>query len=366
MLDLFKLKTKIMKKTLLTLAAFSFVAFASAQGIITQNFNGLNVGNIGTDITGMTAGQAGFLTLSSNGVAPTTSTNAGNDNFQVIAGDAAHGNVLQVTGPNGDKGSRFMYNEGLDAFWDARADGQDIIEIDWSFYSGPETTSKNQMRGVLYNEDGTKILGGLSFAMNTKILSAIAYYDNSAASGGSVANYLFNLAAGGLVLEADTWYTFGISFNNATGDIIVRTGDGEANNAIPGAAAGETPTEFNIIATSGSTAVAGGANLLAATGLYDNLVIRTSSEDTLLGVADNAAQATAISVYPNPASDVINISGGDVKTVSFADINGRTVKSLNVNSTQATISVSDLSTGVYMMTIETADGATTTKKLLKK
>ncbi len=349
-----------MKKTLLTLAAFSFVAFASAQGIITQNFNGLTIGNVGTDITGVTAGQGGYYTLTNNGVAPTTGTNAGNENFQIIAGNAAHGNVLQVTGSNGDKGSRFMFGEDLLEFWDARPAGQDIIEINWSFYSGAETTSKNNMRGVLYNEDMTKILGGLSFAMDTKVLSAISYYNNS----GTMANYLFNLASGGLVLEADTWYTFGFSFNNATGEVIVRTGDGEADGTIAGAAAGEIPFEFDIIATAGGTAAA--PNMAATTGLYDNLVIRTSSTDTLLGTADYLTEASKLSVYPNPASDVVNISGADVKSVSFADINGRTVKSVNVNSTQATISISDLSTGVYMMTVETADGASTTKKLLKK
>lgn len=348
-----------MKKTLLTLAAFSFVAFASAQGILTQNFNGLTIGNVGTDVNGITPGQGGYYTLTTNGVAPTTSTNAGNDNFQIIAGDAAHGNVLQVTGPNGDKGSRFMFKEGLDTFWEARPAGEDIIEIDWTFFTGAPTTSKNQMRGVLYNEDGDKILGGLSFAMDTKILSGLSYYNNS----GTYANYLFNLATGGLVLEANTWYTFAFSFNNATGDVIIRTGGDEVDGIIEGAAAGEIPFEFDIIAVAGTT---GGANTSAATGLFDNLVFRTSSEDTLLGVANNVAQATAISVYPNPASDVINIAGADINKVSFADINGRTVKSLNVNSTQATISISDLSTGVYMMTIETADGATTTKKLLKK
>ena len=359
-----------MKKTLLTLAAFSFIGFASAQSIITQNFNGLTIGNVGTDNTGATSGQGGFFTLTNNGVAPTTSTNAENENFQIVAGDAAHGNVLQVTGPNGDKGARFMNNEGLSAFWEARPDGEDIIEIDWTFYTGPVTASRNNMRGVLYNADNTKILGGLSLAMNTKTLSAIAYYDNTQAPGGAVANYLFNLAAGGLVLEADTWYTFGISFNNATGEVIVRTGDLEANNAILGAAAGEIPSEFDIIAVSGSAAATATApampNMAAAIGLYDNLVIRTSSEDTLLGVADNATQASVVSVYPNPATDVVNIAGADINKVTFADINGRTVKSLNVNAKQATISISDLSTGVYMMTIETTDGATTTKKLLKK
>lgn len=349
-----------MKKTLLTLAAFSFVAFASAQSIITQNFDGLTIGNVGTDITGQTAGQGGFFTLSNNGVAPTTSTNAANENFQIVAGTATQGNVLQLTGPNGNLGARFMFSEGLETFWDARPDGEDIIEINWSFYSGEPTASKNNMRGVLYNADGTKVLGGLSFAMDTKVLSAISYYTNN----GSSANYLFNLATGGLVLEPSTWYTFGFSFNNATGEVIVRTGDGEANGTIQGAAAGEAPFEFNIVATAGG--VAATPNTVAAVGLYDNLVIGTSSEDTLLSVADNAAQASVVSVYPNPASDVVNIAGADISKVTFADINGRTVKSLNVNSTQATISISDLSTGVYMMTVETADGATTTKKLLKK
>ena len=349
-----------MKKTLLTLAAFSFVAFASAQSVITQNFNGLTIGNVGTDITGMTAGQGGFFTQTSNGAAPTTGTNAGNDNFQIIAGDAAHGNVLQITGSNGDKGNRFIFGEELDAFWDARPATNDIIEVDWSFYSGAATSSKNTMRAYLYDTSGLQVLAGISVEMNTKILTPIAYYNGSSGAG----NYGFTIGGAPIVLEADTWYTLGMSFNNATGEVLFRSADGIIDAAVDGAATGSNPLEFNIISTAGG--VAASPNTAAAVGLYDNLVIRTSSEDTLLGVADNAAQASVVSVYPNPASDVVNIAGVDINKVTFADINGRTVKSLNVNSTQATISISDLSTGVYMMTIETTDGATTTKKLLKK
>ncbi len=349
-----------MKKTLLTLAAFSFVAFASAQGIITQNFNGLTVGNIGTDMTGVTAGQGGFFTQTSNGAAPTTGTNAGNDNFQIIAGDAAHGNVLQITGSNGNKGNRFMFGEELDTFWEAREATNDIIEVNWSFYSGAATTSKNTMRAYLYDTTGDQVLAGISVEMNTKILTPIAYYDGS----GGLANYGFTIGGAPIVLAADTWYTFGMSFNNANGEVIFRSTDGILEATIDGAGTGSNPLEFNFISTAGG--VAATPNTAATVGLFDNLVIRTSSEDTLLGVADNVAQTTAISVYPNPASDVVNIAGAEINKVTFADINGRTVKSLNVNSTQATISISDLSSGVYMMTVETADGATTTKKLLKK
>ncbi|WP_318641178.1 T9SS type A sorting domain-containing protein [Flavobacterium ardleyense] len=349
-----------MKKTLLTLAAFSLVTLASAQAPISLDFNGLTIGNVGTDITGATPGQGGIFTLTNNGAPPTTSTNAGNDNFQIVAGDAAHGNVLQITGPNGDKGARFAFAGDLFDFWDGRTAGNNIVEVEWSFYTGAPTTSKNNFRGALYNDDGTKILGGLSFASDTKILSGLSYYNNA----GTFANYLFTLETGGLVLEASTWYTFGFSFNYNTGEIIVRTGDGTVNGTIAGAAMGVDPMEFDIVASSGTNTA--GPNASATTGLYDNLVIRTSSTDTLLGTADYLTEASKLSVYPNPASDVVNISGADVKSVSFADINGRTVKSVNVNSTQATISISDLSTGVYMMTVETADGASTTKKLLKK
>ena len=83
---LFK-KTKnilFMKKILLLSFVFS-ISFVNAQVIQSEDFNGLTLGEVGTDITGATAGQGGFYTGSSNGAAPTTTTNAGNSNFEIIA-----------------------------------------------------------------------------------------------------------------------------------------------------------------------------------------------------------------------------------------------------------------------------------------
>ena len=76
--------------------------------------------------------------------------------------------------------------------------------------------------------------------------------------------------------------------------------------------------------------------------------------------------ATMLSVYPNPAKDVINISlDSSVDTsdcaITIYDIQGRQVKQFS--KYVETINVSDLSAGVYMLNIAT-DGAKTTRKVV--
>ena len=78
--------------------------------------------------------------------------------------------------------------------------------------------------------------------------------------------------------------------------------------------------------------------------------------------------ATKLLVYPNPSTDIINISNtlnAVVNTVEITDLNGRTVKTQNVNNTEAQISISDLSAGVYMLKVSTDQG-TATKKIVKQ
>ena len=75
-----------------------------------------------------------------------------------------------------------------------------------------------------------------------------------------------------------------------------------------------------------------------------------------------------LSVYPNPAKDVITISNeidAVVSTIEMTDLNGRIVKTKNVNAVESQISTSDLATGVYMMKIVTDQG-TAIKKIIKE
>jgi len=74
------------------------------------------------------------------------------------------------------------------------------------------------------------------------------------------------------------------------------------------------------------------------------------------------------SIYPNPTSSVINISNSsniEINSVIVADLNGRTIKTIKVNNVANTqINLSDVSTGIYLMTIN-SDKGSITKKIVR-
>jgi hypothetical protein len=67
---LFPTLKKIKMKKLLLSVALLATSLGFSQALQSENFNGLTVGNLTTDITGATAGQGSWFTQSSNGTAP--------------------------------------------------------------------------------------------------------------------------------------------------------------------------------------------------------------------------------------------------------------------------------------------------------
>lgn len=108
------------------------------------------------------------------------------------------------------------------------------------------------------------------------------------------------------------------------------------------------------------------ANPPTNSGTWSNISI------TLNGVTETTASSASfvsnsISVYPNPATSVVNLSSKDgliFENVTIVDVNGRTVKTVAVNQTQSQINVSDLNSGIYFLNIETNEGSTV-KKFIK-
>ena len=72
----------------------------------------------------------------------------------------------------------------------------------------------------------------------------------------------------------------------------------------------------------------------------------------------------SVSVYPNPFTDVLNISDvKGVKSISVNDISGREVKSL---APAAELNLSTLKTGLYIVNLKMEDGSVKTFKAIKK
>jgi hypothetical protein len=74
-------------------------------------------------------------------------------------------------------------------------------------------------------------------------------------------------------------------------------------------------------------------------------------------------------IYPNPAKEFININSKNnalLNSVQITDVNGRIVKSKEVNGIEnLQLSVSDLTSGIYFVTISADNGSGTTKIVIE-
>ena len=113
---------------------------------------------------------------------------------------------------------------------------------------------------------------------------------------------------------------------------------------------------------------AGTGNAASSVGVFDNISATATATDTLLAIESVEVSASNFETYPNPATNVVNISSKNngINSVVMTDVNGRTVKNVTIASTTETqINISDLAAGVYMMKITSNEG-TATKKIIKE
>lgn len=349
-----------MKKLLLLLLfIFGCSAGLRAQVLLTEDFSSLTIGNVGTELTGMTPGQGGWTTYVLSGGL--------NSDFQVVDKGGVYGNAIQITGSNIATGARIMA-KNLAFDWGGRTAGNNIAQVDFSFFTGPVSTSKNSMRVTLYDSNTrTKMLAGMMVTMDTKEVRGLSYYDNTATTGGTLGNYSFTLGGTAttpapLLLTANTWYKFGFSFNYTTGQVLFKEATGLFNKFTAGAAAGIDVFEVDVLAGAGTS------NIVSSIGVFDNINITASGTDTLLAVNTNDIVSNAISVYPNPVIDVVTIVNSknlNLNAIQITDSKGLIVKNKNLdNALQTKLSLTDLSTGIYFMKISSNEG-TTIKKIIK-
>lgn len=135
----------------------------------------------------------------------------------------------------------------------------------------------------------------------------------------------------------------------------------------------DTPTDENTVVTATTATV----DLSAYAGQTIALAFRHQGENQELIFLDTVVitEGTAgvdentlsnLSVFPNPSNDVVNVTvEALVNNIAIVDLNGRTVKSVKFEGvSEAQVNVSDLASGVYMMTIS-SDKGTSTKKIVK-
>ena len=75
-----------------------------------------------------------------------------------------------------------------------------------------------------------------------------------------------------------------------------------------------------------------------------------------------------ISIYPNPAITTLNLSSTETMdfTATITDVTGKVIHTENILNTQHAINISNLSSGIYLLRLQTPAGATKTVKFVKR
>src|SRR5690554_4830645 len=195
-----------MKKYLLYLTATFLTAhLAAAQVLYTEDFDNLTVGNVGTDITGQTPGQAGWYTLGGGGSSGTTFiTDA---DFQIVP-ENTKGNILTIkeTPSTTHDIGRNVYRSDIETIWNQRIPGNDILKLVFELYTGSVTAGKKY--SYIYFTYGSQqryIFCNFVFDVTTKTLQLpVQYLKNNTAllSNGNKLNGNLDL-----IFPPDTWIT---------------------------------------------------------------------------------------------------------------------------------------------------------------
>ncbi len=153
----------------------------------------------------------------------------------------------------------------------------------------------------------------------------------------------------------------GIVYVPGTANTLVAVGNGDGSNISYNGGSTWTPIEntnaFVSVAALNSTAIWGGGFSATPTsgGIYKLAGI--------LAVNDVKPNEGQIAVYPNPATDVLNIRyKGKLSGVSVYDLSG---KRMVINTDINSVDVSSLQAGVYMLVVETDNGKFS-EKIIKK
>ncbi len=98
--------------------------------------------------------------------------------------------------------------------------------------------------------------------------------------------------------------------------------------------------------------------------ITDNDTLTYILPSTAVSRVPNGIVAKDVRIYPIPAHERVTIQGNNIRWVKIFSIAGRLIKQISVNGNRASIDITSLHPGIYLMQIQTAAREPTVKKLL--
>jgi hypothetical protein len=335
-----------MKKTLLIVSLLFVGHQIKAQNVLESlNFENFTLGNAN--------GQNGYTFF--NGVT---------GDYQIL-NDATHLKYLQISGSGGTTATaatRYYYPNAstLGSAWSTRTAGNNILKGELEIFTGTSTvTTAGRAGSYVFNAAGSGVIG-INWNANTKTLNG--FLGLTLVSSGTAGGY--NLSFTGTpVLAENAWYKVGYEYDSSTGNgkFIFPNGtaytwDNTSNSTVT-VIPNNNPDEQDFFVTTNASA--------ARTYGFDNYKL-SATNSSLLGTNDVVkGEISKITVYPNPTTDILNISNTKkVLNYKIFDASGKIV--LNGRPTDLSVNVSKLPKGSFVIQFETIENGLETRKFIKK
>jgi hypothetical protein len=102
--------------------------------------------------------------------------------------------------------------------------------------------------------------------------------------------------------------------------------------------------------------------------LYPNAPGFDEDCNPVSGVGINELLSQSLVMFPNPSTGDVTINFGNyvINSIVVTDLNGRTVKSIEVNATNYEANFNDLNNGMYMLNVTSNKGVVQQKLLIQK
>lgn len=151
-----------------------------------------------------------------------------------------------------------------------------------------------------------------------------------------------------------------------------------AYNTIGGSAIADYHAGFEVVLLPGTSAdpnaVPGFESLYGSDGYYHILGcdgVSEPEERRKMNIEKAETYGNNLKIYPNPTNSELNILSGnsDIRAISLMALDGKVVfvkQAEEVNTKDYRLDMSGMSQGVYILSVETKDGAVTTHKIIRE
>ena len=332
-----------------------------AQVLYEENFDLLMTGDVGQDFTGTVSGQGGWYIETFIGTPQPAPTPL---NFQIET-EPRRGKVLALTGmPVGNVGFVNLEQRGLEARWNSRDWGNNVLKFECDFFNG---NSPHSLVGPFASVIGlygkkSKFLAGYGFWHGDGLFLA-------GINRGTMQNIVaLNSNGTDLFIPKNEWYhlVIYVDYNNARVHFeIPSLGISVTKIVFDLLPAPETMEDYPPSFISFHTKNQGNAPSTPTVKL-DNVKISAIKYSPVSTVD---ILASKFNLYPNPVDDVVNISNKEninIEEVIVYNINGKIIKTRTFHYQDTVqLNMQQMQAGVYLLHIKTNQGETV-KKVIKK